>query len=307
MKTNNTPEISVIMLTYNRENMISNMVECILNQTFSMFEFIIVDNGSTDRSGIIADKYAESDNRIRVIHKENGTIGSGRNAGIDVAAGKYIAFVDDDDDCDKDFLEFLYNLIIETQADVSICGATWSNNEEKLVMSSEEALERLLWRKYYNVAFPTKLIRTDLLKNNRFNEYGKYDDIYLMPKILAYAKKIAYCGVSKYCFNRHENNNSAWTQHHELLDNDTLVEYLNVYNERTLWLSNLFPNRIKIWNYFNYSFMISMVEKVSRYNINDCFATQNKMIKYLKDNSAEFCESKWITDEEKKWMIEYVL
>ena len=75
-----------------------------LKQTFEDFEFIIVNNGSTDRSGEIADQYAAEDARIRVIHRERGNIGSGRNTGLNAAQGEYIAFIDDDDTCAPDFL-----------------------------------------------------------------------------------------------------------------------------------------------------------------------------------------------------------
>lgn len=307
MNSDKRPEISVIMLTYNREKLISQMIECILSQTFDNFEFIIVDNGSTDKSGKIADNYAEMDSRINVIHRNKGSIGSGRNTGLDFAKGKYIAFVDDDDTCDKDFLDFLYKLIIDNNADAAICGATWSDNDEKRIMQPQEAVEMLLWRKNYNVAFPTKLFKAELFIKNRFLETGKYDDIYLMPKILASAELIAYHGISKYSFNRHDNNNSAWTQHHELLDNDTLTEYLKVYDERTAWLSEIFPEKTEIWHYFNYSFMISMVDKISRYNLIGCFDTRKLLIDCLKKNKSEFYECKWISDTEKKWMECFIL
>ena len=89
--------ISIIMLTYNREEFVGRAIESILSQTYRDFEYIIVDNGSTDRSGEIAEQYAKKDSRIRVIHKERGNIGSGRNTGLDAARGDEIAFIDDDD------------------------------------------------------------------------------------------------------------------------------------------------------------------------------------------------------------------
>ncbi len=189
--------ISVIMLTYNREKYLSQMIECILNQTYTDFEFIIVDNGSSDRSAEIAESYAIKDNRIRLIKRDRGTIGAGRNTGLDAAKGDYIAFVDDDDICTPDYLLFLYNLIVENNADISICGATWSDKDEKRIMTSEEALLLLLMRKHYNVAFPTKMFRRKLFDNLRFDENSKYDDIYLMPKMLASAERVAYHGLSK--------------------------------------------------------------------------------------------------------------
>ena len=123
--------ISVIMLTYNREELVGRAIESILAQTYRDFEFIIVDNGSSDRSGAIADEYAAKDARIRVIHRERGNIGSGRNTGLDAAQGEHIAFIDDDDWTEPDFLEFLHSLMVEYNADVSICGAKGADAQEQ--------------------------------------------------------------------------------------------------------------------------------------------------------------------------------
>ena len=112
--------ISVLMLTYNREELVSWAIESILNQTYQNFEFIIVNNGSSDKSGIIAEEYAAQDDRVRVIHRERGNIGAGRNTGLDAARGEYIAFLDDDDWVEPDFLEFLLGLAQDSQADVGI-------------------------------------------------------------------------------------------------------------------------------------------------------------------------------------------
>lgn len=302
----NSIKLSVIMLTYNRENLISGMIEDILSQSFKDFEYIIVDNGSSDSSGKIADEYAKKDCRIKVIHREKGNVGSGRNAGLDIATGEYIAFVDDDDSCKPDFLQFLYSLAYENNADVSICGATWSENDEKLILSPEKAVETLLWRKKYNVAFPTKLIRRSLFEKNRFIETGKYDDIYLMPKILASANKIVYHGLSKYHFNRHENNNSAWTQNHKLLEHETLQEYLNVYRQRTQWLCEEFPQNIAVWNYFEWSFMLSMLEKVIRLELSDCYAIADNLKATLIKNKQAFLDTNMVLDFEKEWIEKYL-
>ncbi len=307
MVKENRPDISVIMLTYNRENLVGRMIECILRQTFQNFELVVIDNGSNDRSGEIADSYARKDARIRVIHRERGNIGSGRNTGLDVACGRYIAFVDDDDTCTPDFLEFLYRMAEEEAADLSICGASWSDINEKCVMNAEQAMETLLWRKKFNVAFPTKLFRAELFETQRFPETGKYDDIYLMPKMIAEADKIVYHGLSKYHFDRHEGNNSAWTQNHKLLDVETLQEYIEVYRNRTMWLEERFPKSIEKWRYFNWSFLISMVEKVTRLELADCYEIRDGLIEVLKENQERFCHCPWISDTEKMWMETYVL
>lgn len=302
----NNPAISVIMLTYNREQCLGNMIECIQAQTFTDFEFIIVDNGSSDDSGKIADEFSLHDGRIQTIHRKRGNIGSGRNTGLDFSTGEYIAFVDDDDICEPDYLQFLYALATENVADVSICGATWSHLNEKHIMTAEEATKALLWRKWYNVAFPTKLLKRSLFDNQRFLENGKYDDIYLMPKMMACANKVAYHGLSKYHFDRHGGNNSAWTQNHRLLDKEILQEYLHVYAERTAWLSRRFPRNADMWRYFNWSFMLSMVEKVTRLELSDCHGLREAMLADLKANKSELLNGGYLLEHEREWFREYV-
>lgn len=298
--------ISIIMLTYNREGIVGRAIESILDQTFSNFEFIIVDNGSTDRSGVICDSYAAKDLRIKVIHRKRGNIGSGRNTGLDAATGDYIAFIDDDDYAEPDFLEFLYNLIVENDADVSICGATNKIFGEKRIMNAEEALIELMWRKHYNMAFPTKMFKRNIVQSLRFPTDGKYDDINLMYKILAKSKRIAYHGLPKYTFVRHNGNNSAWTTNYSLLTSETLNEYLRSYHERTEWLGKLFPNSTAAFRYFEWSFMISMVDKVIQYKLSNCTEQLNFMLSKLQIHSDEFLNCGFILDFEKEWMEKYV-
>lgn len=298
--------ISVIMLTYNRENFVSRAIESILDQTYRDFEFIIVDNGSTDRSGQIAEEYSTEDDRIRVIHRERGNIGSGRNTGLDAARGEYIAFIDDDDWAEPDFLEFLLCLAQDNGADVAICGAADKVFDEKKIMTAEEALIELMWRKKYNMAFPTKLFRRGLMKDLRFPEDGAYDDIALMYKLLAEAERVAYHGLPKYTFYRHPGNNSAWTTNHSLLTPETLEEYLSAYRTRTEWLSKRFPRSEATFRYFEWSFMISMVEKIRRLQIVGCELQLVAMLRELEGHRDEFLNSREILDLEKKWMDEYV-
>lgn len=298
--------VSVLMLTYNREKLVSRAIESILAQTYRDFEFIIVDNGSTDDSGRIADRYAGGDGRIRVIHRERGNIGAGRNTGLDAAGGEYVTFIDDDDWAEPDFLAFLVDLLEENQADVAICGAADKAFDEKRVMTAQEALIELMWRKKYNMAFPTKLFRRELMEHLRFPEEGDYDDIALMYKLLAGAKRTAYHGLPKYTFYRHEGNNSAWTTDHRLLNAKTLDEYLHAYRVRTEWLSGMFPDSAPAWRYFEWSFMISMVEKIHRLEIPGCERQLAAMESELRAHREDFLNAPETLEFEKKWMEQYL-
>lgn len=114
-------EISVIVPVYKAEQYIEDCVQSILKQTYKSFELILVDDGSPDRSGALCDALAQTDSRIRVLHQENGGAASARNAGLDIAEGRYIAFVDGDDMIHPQYLEFLLTLLECQNADVSWC------------------------------------------------------------------------------------------------------------------------------------------------------------------------------------------
>ena len=301
-----TKKVSVIMLTYNREELVGRAIESVLCQTMQEFEYIIVDNGSSDRSGEIAEEYAAKDNRIKVVHIPKSNIGTGRNTGLDVAVGEYVAFIDDDDTVEPDMLKFLYDLAIGNEADISICGTNMKHFNEKFVLNTEEALIKLLERTYYNVGFPTKMIRRKLFEGNRFPAEGKYDDIYLMPRIIAGAQTVVYNGQPYYNVTRHENNNSAWTTNHQLLTPDILSEYLQVYRQRTEWLEREFPNQCNAWRYFEWSFMISMVDKIEKNQLVSCREQLTYMKEKLANNYENFYSSTYIQEFEQAFMRKYI-
>lgn len=139
-----TVKISVIMPVYNVEKYVGKAIESILAQTLREFEFIIVDDGTKDKSGEICDAYALKDNRIQVIHKENGGAPSARNAAIDIAVGKYLYFMDSDDWAESTMLEDMYLLAERHQAELVVTGYyidTYYSDTEKFtqIQTSEDA------------------------------------------------------------------------------------------------------------------------------------------------------------------------
>ncbi len=115
------PLISIIVPIYKVENYISRCIDSIINQTYKNLEIILVDDGSPDNCPKICDDYASKDDRIRVVHKKNGGLSDARNAGIQVATGGYISFIDSDDYVSLDFIETLYNTITSENSDVVEC------------------------------------------------------------------------------------------------------------------------------------------------------------------------------------------
>ena len=103
--------ISIIVPVYNVEEYLPACLDSIINQTYTEIEIILVDDGSTDSSGEICDRYAKIDERVKVIHKSNGGLSDSRNVGIQVAKGEYIGFVDSDDYVEFDMYETLFNIL----------------------------------------------------------------------------------------------------------------------------------------------------------------------------------------------------
>lgn len=116
------PELSIIVPVYNVEHYLPQCIESILNQTFTDFELILIDDGSPDRCPQICDKYAQKDRRIVVIHQENAGVSAARNAGVKIAKGKYIGFVDSDDWIEAEMYENMMQVAIQDSLDVVVCG-----------------------------------------------------------------------------------------------------------------------------------------------------------------------------------------
>ena len=114
------PKVSVIIPVYNVESYLRKCVDSIIGQTLINIEIILVDDGSTDRSGSICDEYRRQDGRIQVIHKANGGLSSARNVGIDAASAPYIMFLDSDDWAEPGFCEIPYDAAVDTNSDLVI-------------------------------------------------------------------------------------------------------------------------------------------------------------------------------------------
>lgn len=114
--------VSVIVPVYNVEKYLTECVDSLLRQTYKNLEIILVDDGSNDSSGRICDRYAQTDPRVKVIHKENSGLGFARNSGLEVATGEFVTFIDSDDRADKDLVELLMKGIEEAAADTCIGG-----------------------------------------------------------------------------------------------------------------------------------------------------------------------------------------
>ena len=213
--------ISVIVPVYNVERYIRQCVESILEQTYADLEIILVDDGSTDGSGSICDEYKLKDNRVVVIHKCNGGLSEARNAGLDIARGEYIGFVDSDDYIEPDMYEVLYKNCERYAADLAAArfvkfntqGEVRKNFTENIEVFSREEMLRLfiVGDRRYEITMSVwdRLYKRELISDLRFPVGKCYEDIVFSTKVIEKSKINVYIDRALYHYRLREDSISG--------------------------------------------------------------------------------------------------
>lgn len=208
----NLPLISIIIPVYNVKEYLEKCIQSVVLQTYKNLEIILVDDGSADGSGAVCDEFAQRDSRIKVIHKENGGLSDARNAGLDIASGDYIGFVDSDDYIHPDMYRLLYETISEHNADVAECS-------HKKILSDKSAairpilkttvrvfdalgfMHEIVLKDYLNsIIVCNKLYKAERWKQLRF-PVGKFtEDAYVAFDACYTAKKLAVIDAELYFY-----------------------------------------------------------------------------------------------------------
>ena len=205
-----SPFLSIILPIYNVEKYLDRCMKSILKQSFKDYEIILVDDGSPDRCGDICDEYAKKDKRIKVIHKENGGLSDARNSGLDVATGKFVAFIDSDDFIHKDMYMILYNAIIDSKSDISQCKFKYFFKEDELnkniindgnykIYNNIDAIEEVIENKNLNANVWNKLYKKELFNDIRFPKGKIHEDEFVTYKVFYKASSISFV-VKKFNF-----------------------------------------------------------------------------------------------------------
>lgn len=202
------PLISVIIPVYNTEQFLPVCLDSVIGQTYKNLEIIIINDGSVDNSMDICEQYALHDQRIKIISQSNRGLSAARNTGIDNACGEYIIFVDSDDYISLDTIEMLLRIMLEYNADCSICGYACVDESRNIIktyyisnqceISGIEALKKYYFDNTYEINFVTawgKLFRRELWNKLRFKENIVFEDIDIMPSILLQCEKIVVSDI----------------------------------------------------------------------------------------------------------------
>lgn len=290
---NDMPLISVIVPVYNVDKYLERCIDSILGQSYKQIEIILVDDGSSDRSGKICDSYARSDFRVRVIHKENGGLSSARNRGIDMAQGEYLVFVDSDDYVEKDYVKILLNLIIKYDVDMSVVGQRIVNSRREIKKNNSriieekrlavvEALDSILTEKYFTVSANGKLYKRVLFDGARYPEGKLYEDNGCTYKLIMKCNAVAYSNVElyHYCMRCDSITNRVF--------NDGKFDYIELTDEACKKISRQYPVLKRQCLYRMAMVRVSILRQMLNTNLDKRHRREkNKIKKWLKSNMRQ--------------------
>lgn len=210
------PLITVIIPVYMVEKYLNRCVDSVLHQTYRDLEIFLVDDGSTDNCGVICDEYAQIDERVRVIHKENGGLSDARNAALDIANGEFIVFIDSDDYVSKYYVENLYHAISKENADMAFSWFehVFEDDQRKTIPSAciddtlviyndHDCMEKLLYQDDVEASAWGKMYRRKIFCDLRYPKGKLYEDIPVTCRAIYLSEKIAVIkNVDYYYFQR---------------------------------------------------------------------------------------------------------
>lgn len=278
--------LSIIVPAYNIEPYIGRCLDSILAQTYEKIEVIVVDDGSSDKTGEILDIYSMKDHRIKVIHKENGGVSSARNVGLDNATGDYIGFVDGDDIVEEDMYETLINLMEKEEADIAHCGYQmvfpnrvdhYYNTKKKKIQNNEEGLKDLLSGEMIEPSLNNKLYKKQLFDGIRLDEKLKInEDLKINYQLFQKANKSIYYDVAKYLYMV---RTSSATGMHSLIqkNKDTIAVFQYIFGD-----CDNEGLKSTIYNRYIYLLMMSC-----RTNINDAEYKEQIKCKLREEKRSE--------------------
>lgn len=237
--------ISIIVPAYNVERYLSRCLDSLINQTYTNIEIIIVDDGAKDNTPNICDSYEKMDIRVHCYHKSNGGLSDARNFGLEYATGDYLTFIDSDDYVSLDYVKTLYELIIENNADISICNfekvaegkrPCGKNDGETLLFSQDECMTQLL-EGAYGLQFSTawgKLFKRGVFRDIRFPIGKVHEDIFVAHHWYNNASIVAYTTKQLYYYMFREDSITS-KERAQLFTNSDL---LDAVKEKMLFFSS---------------------------------------------------------------------
>ena len=281
--------ISVIVPVYNVEKYLERCVKSIAAQTYKDLEILLIDDGSTDKSGKMCDDFQQTDSRIKAFHKQNGGLSDARNYGIEHSAGEFISFVDSDDYIDEKMLETLHRLITENDADLAVCSAmdVFEGKEVTQVKEIKEFnLNKVESYKYMlrGDGIPSacnKLYKMQTVGNVRFPVGKIYEDGFFTPQILKRVEKTAVTSKPMYYYFRRAD--SITTKPFRKGD----LDVIEAYDKCVKQVKELCPEALPYAEFRYRNAYFNVLDKMLMRD--DCkeIPEYKQVVKYLKKHTAQ--------------------
>ena len=259
-------KVSIIVAIYKSEKFLDKLIDSIINQTYKNLEIILVDDGSPDNSGVICDKWAEKDNRIKVIHKENGGACEARNVGINAVTGEYISIIDGDDWLAADYIEYLLNVIKETDSDMAMTDNIFttrnleqiSYNDTIQKITPEEAAVMIIYPKI-PIGPWNKLYKTKLIKDNNisFSVPWSGEGLYFSSMAAQYSNAVGL-GHRKIYYYRMNNSESGLTNYNLTMATNAL-QNIKYIGDNLHIKTNRLHNAVQWHIWKNYNFVLRLI------------------------------------------------
>ena len=294
--------ITIIVPVYNVEKYLEKCIKSIICQTYKNFELILVNDGSSDMSGKICNKYAELDKRIKVFHTTNKGVSHARNIGLDNANGQYIGFVDSDDFIEPNMYEVLLKKIKEEDSKIVVCGYNvvlkksiinrTKNIDKKL--NCEEAIEEIFYGNTIQGFLCNKLFDRTLFLYKRLDENMDIcEDLYIVCNLIYEVNDISY--TSECLYNYVMREDSATNDIKSMVSNENKLKELEVLNKLKEDLNNEFNDIID-----DYKGILLIYIYVYFYKeINKNKFLKNNLKKEIKLNKNNYMKSKYFSKKEK--------
>jgi len=288
---------SVIIPAYNQAEFIGETIQSVLNQSYSNFEIIIVNDGSTDDSNIICNKYLAMDNRIQVINQRHQGVSAARNRGLEAASCSLVSFVDSDDYVHPDYIKNLYELIVRYNADITVCDsfiirgyshAIEVRGEKTIVeLTSNDALKMLLEeREKHIVTCWNKIYRKELFSGLNYPEGKIHEDEFITYKLLHRAKRIILLDQKLYYYCIRDGSIMQQDYSFKRLD------MLDAFEERALYFKRYEFENFYIRSAYKYLAAIaSHYDKIANSSISEeevLKALKQRFIRFLKINDITY-------------------
>lgn len=286
-------KVSIVVPVYNVEDCLSYCVDSLRQQTYKNIEIILVDDGSTDSSGEICDQYAREDDRIKVLHIENGGLSNARNTGVKESSTDWIVFIDSDDYYDHRAIEYLVKLRDKYRVDLVATPVIEVRNYENSdflgdfrekysgKLDRRKALEQMFYGNYVGTHSGGKLYKKEILLRFPYPNGMLYEDLSLAYEHIASCENIAVSALNLYKYYRRPGSivNSKYSD--RLLDFYKVMEWNRAYVERD------YPNDKEMRRALNVRYVFNGLHIVHAMLISDMYAEVNKIrkeyIQYFKD------------------------